>query len=144
MAYLFHTQQQQDDEAMMAIFGREKEHYNYELNRKNFLDILASEPYVSLPEDWPVNLEKYKLTGDSDKDKNKVGEVLAAELHGEDYNTVINLQFRDRIRLLLKTTIAEQAKCVAAMDVISKRIPQGPRFEAAKNRLQAKIDSGEV
>lgn len=132
MAYHFLTQQHQDDEAMQAVLGREREHANYELNRQNYLAILASEPYVSLPDEWPAELVKYA---------NVFGEELAARLNDPDYTTVVNLQFRDRVRLLLKTTIAEQAKSAAALSASTKRVPAN-RLTAAKARLQAKIDAG--
>lgn len=134
MAYHFLTQQHQDDEAMQAVLGREREHANYELNRQNYLTILASEPYVSLPDEWPAELAKYM---------NVTGEALAAQLSDPDYSLVVNLQFRDRIRLLLKTTIAEQAKSAAVLAANLKRIPAN-RLTAAKARMQTKIDTGSV
>ncbi len=124
LKYKHLSQEDQDDALAQAILSREKEHHNYELNRINYEAML--EEMEDLP-DWPANLVKYRAFA---------GEALAAALDGPDYDLACKLQFRDRVKLLLATTIAEQAKVEAVYVALEKQLPDGNRRTAAIKRVQ--------
>jgi len=129
MAYLFLTQDQQDDIVAKALRGREHEYANYELNKQNYLAILASPDVVALPVLWPNNLIRYQ---------NIVGEDLAKSLtNPDDFAMVTKLQFRDRVQLLLATTGIEQDKTLQVYNTLLDQLPEGDRRIAAITRVAA-------
>lgn len=130
MEYRFINQDQQDDTVAHALISREHEHHNYELNKQNYEHVLKDLGTQGLPDDWPSELVKYK---------NIQGEALAKDVHGDTYDMVTKLQNRDRIRLLLKTTITEQAKCEGIYNALSLQLSEGPRRDAAISRVLARM-----
>lgn len=131
MQYSYVSQDEQDDVIAQAIIQREKEHHNYEVNRLNYLNML--DQMSDLPDEWPDNLIQYRGLG---------GEQLAAALSGDDYTLASELQFRDRIRVLLTTTMAEQAKVEKVHAALCASLPEGERRDAAIQRVLAQ-QSGE-
>lgn len=128
MAYLFVNQDAKDDTIAKAMQGREQEHYNYEINRLNYLSVLASPEMEALPAEWPDNLAPYK---------NIIGEKLISVLKDADLTLVTQLQFRDRINALLGTTIIEQTRGMKVYDALLDQLPPGPRRDAAIARVMA-------
>ncbi len=124
LQYKHLSQEDQDDALAQAILSREREHHSYELNRINYEQMLAD--MADLP-GWPANLVKYRGT---------TGEQLAQALTGDDFTLVTRLQFRDRVKLLLATTLVEQAKTEAVYVALEKQLPEGARRTAAIERVQ--------
>lgn len=133
MEYIFHSQDDQDDVIVRALRGRELEYHNYDLNAKNYEAILAT--MTKLPEVWPSNLAPHRLI----LGEQLAGMIAAGALSLEDYGTVTQLQFRDRVRLLLQTTLTEQARCKAAYSALGAHIQDKTRLTAAVDRLKLKI-----
>ena len=130
MIYLYHSKDDQDDVIADAIIQREREHHHYEVNRLNYLAMLsAMNADVTIPKQWPANLVQYQ---------NVFGEQLAAQLSGADYLTVTTLQHRDRVRMLLATTISEQNKVEGVYNALTTALPAGLRRDAAVARCKAK------
>lgn len=113
MDYLFLTEDDKHDTIAKAMHGRESEHYNYELNKINYEHML--EAYKDLPEEWPENLTQYKTI---------FGDKLAELVHGEIFELVCRYQFRDKLRVLLKTTIVEQNKTTEVYEALKKQLPE--------------------
>lgn len=125
MEYKYLSTDEQHESIAVAIRDREREHHNYELNRINYESMLQS--MSDLEENWPDNLRQYQgLTG----------EKLAAAVQGDDYNLALRYQFRDRIRLLLATTVAEQNKCEAVYNALQAQIT-----DEACNAALARVDA---
>lgn len=128
MAYIFHDQAAQDDAVARALRNRELEHHAYEVDRLNYLSILATPAMQALPAVWPSELLPYKSI---------YGETLAGLVQGDQYALVTQLQFRDRVQALLATTQTEQAKCAATYQALLARIADPTRFAAAVARQRA-------
>ncbi len=129
MKYSTLTQDHQDDVVAQGIISREKEHYSYALAKSNFEAILRNPDVAQLPEEWPDNIKQFKVLH---------GEALAAVLKGDQYTLAIQLQFRDRTRLLLATTICEMTKTEHHHAALSAKLPEGEKRNAAIARVQAK------
>ena len=127
MKYLYLDTNTQEDSIASAILQRESEHHGYELNRLAYLGILKS--LELLPKQWPVSIAQFKGVQ---------GEQLAAALSGDDYKLACDLQFRDRVELLLKTTNAEQSKCENVYASLLAMIPDAVKRDAAVARVKAK------
>jgi hypothetical protein len=126
MEYKYLTDSEKSESIAIAIREREREHHNYELNRINYEHMLDS--MSDLQEEWPENLRQYQ---------GLAGESLAKAVQGPDYDLVIRYQFRDRVRLLLATTIAEQAKSEAVYNALVKQITD-EQCVAALARIDAR------
>lgn len=119
MKYKYLTEDEKQESLASALREREREHHNYELNKINYEHMLDS--MSDLPEEWPESLKQYQgLTG----------EKLASAVTGADFETVMRLQFRDRVKLLLATTIAEQAKSEAVYNALQSQIPEEVTVQA--------------
>lgn len=130
MRYDYVKPEDQHDILIRAIMDREREHYNYEMNRVNYDSILGGEDFRNLPDEWPDSLIKFKNLG---------SEQLAIQLQGEDYEVATRMQFRDHIRKLQRTTCCEQRKCETVYSALKAQLPEDPALvEAAAARILAK------
>lgn len=121
----FVTQDDQDDQVMVAIESREREISNYDLNFTNFQAMLAA--HAGLAESWPLKIRSFQ-----GQNPHKVAEVLG----DQDFETFSQYAHRDQIRVLLRTTIAERAKSIAVLAALEKSLPAA-RIAAAEKRFKA-------
>jgi hypothetical protein len=108
-----------DQEKLVALvmnsYHREMEIYGYQLNIDNYGAMLAA-----LPADaWPADLEAYKTIKTED---------LPHELTDEQVAQIADLQYRDRLRVLVRTEKAEQNKSIRIRDVLKAQI--GAEYDA--------------
>lgn len=134
MEYKYLTQDDQHDVVAQAIIQREKEHHNYELNRLNYLHMLE-QLNKELPADFPEDLKKFRSLG---------SEQLADVLSGDELDLASKLQFRDRVQMLLSTTIIEQTKVELVHAALEAALPKGDLRTAAIERVQAKAAAKEA
>ena len=103
-----------------AILAREDEVKHYQINIDNYTEILAT--FADLPATWPDLLVQYRgLT---------VAQIQTLDVDDDTFTTVSRLQHRDRIRSLLRSEKAEQAKSQATLTALINRIP-AERLESA-------------
>jgi hypothetical protein len=121
MTFYTITQTQTTDAIADAIVGREAEIFSYDMNITNYEIMLEA-----LPTDaWPENLTQYQRTS-----LDQVPDDLAVMV--SDY------QYRDRIRVLLKTERLERGKAHRIYQALLSRIPEQDRasvITAAQTRL---------
>ena len=93
----------------MNAFHREVEIYGYQLNIDNYGAML-----VALPADaWPSDLEAFKSVKTED---------LPHELSDDQVAQIADYQYRDRLRVLVRTEKAEQNKSIRIRDVLKAQI----------------------
>lgn len=103
-----------------AILAREDEVKHYQINIDNYTEILAT--FADLPATWPDLLVQYRgLT---------VAQIQMLDVDDDTFTLVSRLQHRDRIRSLLRSEKAEQAKSVTVLNALKNRIP-AERLESA-------------
>jgi hypothetical protein len=103
------TDQEKQAGLVMNAFHREMEIYGYQLNIDNYGAML-----VALPAgDWPADLEAFKTIKTED---------LPQELSDDQVAQIADLQYRDRLRVLVRTEKAEQNKSVRIRDVLKAQI----------------------
>lgn len=119
----YKTISQSDHQAIIAdnIVHREREVFAYDMNITNYDALLAA-----LPQDeWPEHLVQYK--------------GLTADKIPDEYDDICNqLNYRDRIRGLVKTERAEREKSQRVLDVLLQQIPENEleaALQAAMQRL---------
>lgn len=101
------------------IVHREREVFSYDINITNYEALLASLPQ----EEWPEHLVQYK--------------GLTADKIPDEYDDICNqLNYRDRIRGLLKTERAERDKSQRVLDVLVAQIPENKREAALQAAIQ--------
>jgi hypothetical protein len=104
-----------------AVVGREQELFSYDMNIVNYEIMLAD-----LPEgEWPENLAQYKRST-LDQVPDQLDEI------------VNQYQYRDRIKMLLKTERLERSKSFKIYEALLSRIPEADRssvIAAAQARL---------
>jgi hypothetical protein len=104
-----------------AVVGREQELFSYDMNIVNYEIMLAA-----LPEgEWPENLAQYKRST-LDQVPDQLDEI------------VNQYQYRDRIKMLLKTERLERSKSFKIYEALLSRIPEADRssvIAAAQARL---------
>lgn len=101
-----------------ALVMRERELYQYEINITNYSAMLADLPIG----EWPENLVQYR-----GKPLDQVPDELDAEVDA--------LNYRDRLRKLLKTEKAERAKSLRVYQTILSQMPTD------KTKLQEAVDA---
>jgi hypothetical protein len=94
---------------VMNAFHREMEVYGYQINIDNYTTMLTALP----SEDWPANLEAFRTIAT---------ENLPHELSDEQVAAIGDFQYRDRLRVLVRTEKAEQNKSIRIRDVIKAQI----------------------
>lgn len=126
MRRTFHTITEQDNSDTIAenIVHREREVYHYDLNIENYEALLQTLP----TEDWPEHLVQYQ--------------GKTADQIPDEYDYICNqLNYRDRVRGLLKTERQELAKAEAVLNVLLEKIPENERetkIAAALQRIKAR------
>ena len=93
----------------MNAFHREMEIYGYQLNIDNYAAMLEALPAG----DWPAYLEAFRTIKTED---------LPHELPDEQVSAIGDLQYRDRLRVLVRTEKAEQNKSIRIRDVLKAQI----------------------
>lgn len=96
-------------------YHREMEVFGYQQNIDNYalmLDVLPKDA-------WPDNLKQHAGTPVAN---------LPADMTDEDVEAVSRYQYRDRLRVLLRTERAEQAKAALVRDVLKTRL--GGEYDA--------------
>ena len=103
------TDQEKLASLVMNSFHREMEIYGYQLNIDNYGAMLAALPTG----DWPADLEAFKTIKTED---------LPHDLSDDQVAQIADLQYRDRLRVLVRTEKAEQNKSVRIRDVLKAQI----------------------
>lgn len=104
-----------------ALVMRERELYQYDVNITNYTAMLADLPTG----EWPENLVQYR-----GKPIDQVPDELDAEVDA--------LNYRDRLRKLLKTEKAERAKSLRVYETLLSQMPSD------KVKLQQDVDAAVV
>ena len=116
------NQQQHLDTVAEAIVGREQEIYHYDLNITNYEAMLAALP----SDDWPENLVQYQRS-------------TLDQVPDELDQTVADYQYRDRLRLLLKTERLERSKSYRVYQALLAQLPEDQKetlIASAHTRMQ--------
>jgi hypothetical protein len=103
------TDQEKQAGLVMNAFHREMEIYGYQLNIDNYAAMLEALPAG----DWPAYLEAFRTIKTED---------LPHEIPDEQVSAIGDLQYRDRLRVLVRTEKAEQNKSVRIRDVLKAQI----------------------
>jgi hypothetical protein len=115
------NQQKKYETIAEAIVGREQEIFHYDLNISNYEAMLAA-----LPEgEWPENLVQYR---------NSTLDQVPDELD----QRVTDYQYRDRLRLLVKTERLERSKSYKVYEALLSQLPEDQKetlIAAAQQRL---------
>lgn len=93
-----------------ACVGREHEVYSYQMNIKNYTLMLTDLPQG----DWPTELVKYKSIEPS---------KIPADVDLATVMTINDYQYRDRLRILLRTENVEMNKTQRVLTAIDKQLP---------------------
>ena len=93
----------------MNAYHREMEVYHYQMNINNYTTMLAAMSSGA----WPEHLAVWAAT-----------EIinLPADMSDEDVEAVTDLQYRDRLRSLLRTEKAEQSKARRVLEALKQQI----------------------
>lgn len=103
------TNEKRKQDLIANAYYREQEVYQYQVNIDNYTVMLAALP----SDEWPESLANYKLTPI---------EHLPDDMADEDVFMVSNLQYRDRIRSLLRTEKVEQNKAQQVLNALMVQI----------------------
>ena len=103
------TDQERQAGLVMNAFHREMEIYGYQINIDNYTTMLAALP----ADDWPADLEAFRSIKTED---------LPHELTDDQVAQIGDYQYRDRLRVLVRTEKAEQNKSIRIRDVIKAQI----------------------
>jgi hypothetical protein len=109
------TDQEKQAGLVMNSFHREMEIYGYQLNIDNYSAMLAALP----ADDWPADLEAFRTIKTED---------LPHDLSDEQVAQIGDYQYRDRLRVLVRTEKAEQNKSIRIRDVLKSQI--GSNYDA--------------
>lgn len=129
------SQTQRMDTIAQNIHSREVEWFSYDLNVTNYANLLASEEYSSLPDEWPNSLVKYRnLTRD------EAAQVIADQ---DTLNQVQRLQQRDRLKMLIRTEQIERDRVATYRDQLLASVNPSEQaaLDAAFQRLATKMSS---
>jgi hypothetical protein len=106
-----------------ALVAREHEMFGYQVNIDNYTAMLAVLPTG----DWPEPLAKWKATAVAS---------LPAEMDDATVQQIVDLQYRDRLRSLLRTERVEQGK--------SRRVWEALQGQIAPDKIDAAIDEAVI
>jgi hypothetical protein len=124
MTFYTITQTQTTDAIADAIISREAEIFSYDMNIINYEIMLDT-----LPTDhWPENLAQYQRCS-------------LEQVPDDLVQMVSDYQYRDRIRVLLKTEKLERSKADRIYQALLSRIPEQDRatlITAAQARLASR------
>jgi hypothetical protein len=118
MEYLSIKQSYHENNLADALVMREQELYQYDLNITNYTAMLESLPSG----EWPEHLAQYR-----GKTLDQVPDELDAEVDA--------LNYRDRLRFLLKTEKAERNKSALVYQTLLAQMPKD------KVKLQEAVDA---
>jgi hypothetical protein len=94
---------------VQAAYYRELEVYQYQLNIDNYTVMLTA-----LPSDgWPAHLVGYTAT---------TTDQLPIEMSDADVGLVNDYQYRDRLRIAVRSEKAEQSKTARVLDALKSQI----------------------
>jgi hypothetical protein len=109
------------------IVRREQEVHQYQINIDNYTMML-----MALPQDeWPSDIQQYKTA---------TPENIPHDLNFETVQLIVDYQYRDRLRFLLRTENIEQSKSKRVLDALKQQIPSD-QLESLVLSAKAKIDS---
>lgn len=117
-------QQKNHETIAEAVVGREQELYHYDLNITNYTAMLSALPQ----DDWPENLVQYQRS-------------TLDQVPDEYDQTVSDYQYRDRLKMLLKTERLERSKAFRIYEALLNQLPEETRADLiaeAHSRLLAK------
>ena len=109
------TDQEKQAGLVMNAFHREMEIYGYQLNIDNYAAMLEALPAG----DWPADIEAFKMVKTED---------LPHDLSDGQVAQINDYQYRDRLRVLVRTEKAEQNKSIRVRDVLKAQI--GSNYDA--------------
>jgi hypothetical protein len=109
------TDQEKQAGLVMNAFHREMEIYGYQLNIDNYGAMLAALPAG----EWPADLEAFRTIKTED---------LPHDLSDDQVAQIGDFQYRDRLRVLVRTEKAEQNKSIRVRDVLKAQI--GSNYDA--------------
>lgn len=120
--FLTITETNNSDTIAENIVHREREVYQYDLNIENYEALLLTLP----TDEWPEHLVQYQ--------------GKSADQIPDEYDDICNqLNYRDRVRKLLKTEKQELAKAEQILGVLMSKIPENEletAVQAALLRIQ--------
>lgn len=122
MNFLSMTQDEQDLAIAHNLHARETEWFHYDLNVRNYDNLLTRPPLTDLPAEWPAELVQYK--------KLSRDQTIAAISDDQVLGTVINFQLRDRLVAAKKAESIERGRAEMYRNNLATSIPQ-PRLTAA-------------
>ena len=93
----------------MNAYHREMEVYSYQMNIDNYTTMMAA----MSSEEWPEALSAWASTEIAN---------LPATMSDEDVELISDLQYRDRIRSLIRTEKAEQNKARRVLEALKQQI----------------------
>jgi hypothetical protein len=123
------TQENEINVIAEAIVAREQEIFYYDMNITNYTILTSTLPQ----DDWPANLVSYK-------------QLPLEQVPDEFYDIVNEYQYRDRIKILLKTEKTERNKSVKIYETLLSRLPEENRAEiiaAAKLRIEERAQQNQ-
>lgn len=130
-AFLFRSAEDQIDNLMDALVGREHELASYDANIENYTAQLAVMD-AELPSEWPEELTKFKGLSNE--------QVFLMGAAGETAELVSQLNHRERLRMLLFTEKAECRKSEQSYNQCLSCLPKDEVvLQAAKDRCAARI-----
>ena len=99
------TNQEKEDQALVAILSRETEVQDYQVNVDNYTTMLLTLPSTG----WPDTLKQYK---------GFTNQQIAERVSDADMDVVSDLVFADRVSFLLKTEKLEQRRAKMVYDAL--------------------------
>ena len=109
------TDQEKQAGLVMNAFHREMEIYGYQLNIDNYSAMLDALPAG----EWPADLGAFRTIKTED---------LPHDLSDGQVAQINDYQYRDRLRVLVRTEKAEQNKSIRVRDVLKAQI--GSNYDA--------------
>jgi hypothetical protein len=103
------TEQEIQNNLISNCFHREVEIHGYQINIDNYTTMLSSLPTT----DWDSDIENYRNSTISD---------LPHSLTDEQIDRINDFQYRDKLRILLRTERSEQNKSQRVLDALKSQI----------------------
>lgn len=100
---------------IVHAYGREVEVYSYQTNIDNYMQMLSTLP----TDDIPNRLAQYMLVDVVN---------LPFDMSDDDIQLISDYQYRDKLRMLLRTEKVEQSKAKRVLDALKMQI--GPDADA--------------
>ena len=107
---------------VQAAYYRELEIYQYQINIDNYNVMLSSLP----ADEWPMHLGMYV---------NTPIDQLPIAMTDQDVDLINDYQYRDRLRVAVRTERAEQSKATRVLDALKAQI--GPEYDTLLDEFKA-------